>query len=93
MDRKEYMLSQVESWKQSGISQRAFCNKAGIKLATFSYWIKKSKERDDLTGGFITLPNPVTALKSQYEIVYPNGVTLKVQNTDLKEIFSLASLY
>lgn len=39
MDRKEYMLSQVESWKQSGITQQAFCDKAGIKLATFGYWV------------------------------------------------------
>ena len=93
MDKKEYMLSQGEAWKQSGISQRTFCDKAGIKLATFSYWIKISKQQDDLAGGFIELPNHSIKLKSQYEIVYPNGVTLKVQNTDLKEIFSLVNLY
>lgn len=87
------MLSQVESWKQSGITQRTFCDNAGIKLATFSYWIKISKEQEDLTVGFIELKNPSIHLKSQYEIVYPNGVTLKVQNTDLKEIFSLVNLY
>ncbi len=93
MDRKEYMLSQVESWKQSGISQQAFCDKAGIKLATFGYWGRRSKIQDDLAGCFIELPNPSIKLKSQYEIVYPNGVTLKLQNTDLKEIFSLVNLY
>jgi hypothetical protein len=83
----------VEAWKQSGISQQTFCDKAGIKLGTFSYWIKRSKEDDDLGGGFIEISNPSTHLKSQYEIVYPNGVILKVQNTDLKEIFSLINLY
>lgn len=93
MDRKEYMLSQVESWRQSGTTQRAFCDKAGIKLATFSYWIKRSKKQDDLTDGFITLPNPSSTLRNQYEILYPNGVILKIQNPDLKEIFSLVNLY
>ena len=93
MDKKEYMLSQVEAWKQSGISQQTFCDKAGIKLGTFSHWIKISKQQDDLVGGFIELANPSINLKSQYEIVYPNGVILKVQNTDLKEIFSLVNLY
>lgn len=93
MDKKEYMLSQVEAWKQSGISQQTFCDIAGIKLGTFSYWIKISEQQDDLVGGFIELANPSIDLKSQYEIVYPNGVILKVQNTDLKEIFSLVNLY
>ena len=87
------MLSQVEAWKQSGISQQLFCDKAGIKIGTFSYWVRVSKNQDDLAGGFIEISKPTTHLKSQYEIVYPNGVTLKVQNTDLKEIFSLVNLY
>ena len=93
MDKKEYMLSQVDAWKQSGISQQTFCDKAGIKLSTFSYWVRISKQQDDLAGGFIELTNPSMDLKSQYEIVYPNGVILKVQNTNLKEIFSLVNLY
>jgi hypothetical protein len=93
MDKKEYMLSQVEAWKQSGISQQTFCDKSGIKLGTFSYLIKISKQQDNLAGGFIELANPSIDMKSQYEIVYPNGVILKVQNTDLKEIFSLVNLH
>jgi hypothetical protein len=39
MGKKEYILSQVEAWKQSGISQQRFCDRVVIKLATFSYWI------------------------------------------------------
>lgn len=93
MDRKEYMLAQVESWKQSGVTQRTFCDKAGIKLATFCYWVKISKQQDDLAGGFIELNNLGIQPKSQYEIIYPNGVTLRVQHTNLKEIFSLVNLY
>ncbi|WP_016991451.1 IS66 family insertion sequence element accessory protein TnpA, partial [Flavobacterium sp. ACAM 123] len=37
MDKNEFMLSRVESWKQSGLSQQAYCDQAGIKLGTFSY--------------------------------------------------------
>ena len=30
-----------ELWRQSGLSQREFCEQQGVKLATFSYWRKK----------------------------------------------------
>lgn len=28
-------------WRQSGLSQRAFCEREGVRLATFSYWRTK----------------------------------------------------
>jgi len=31
-----------EQWRKSGLTQREFCDREGIKLATFSYW--RSKE-------------------------------------------------
>ncbi|MFV8342632.1 IS66 family insertion sequence element accessory protein TnpA [Flavobacterium sp. XS2P39] len=72
MERKEHMLSQVESWRQSGIREHAFCDKAGIKLSTFSYWVRISKKQYDLAGGFIELTNPSVNLGNQYKIVHPN---------------------
>lgn len=30
-----------EQWRQSGLSQRAFCEREGLRLATFSYWRRK----------------------------------------------------
>jgi hypothetical protein len=93
MDRKEYMLSQVKSWKQSGITQQVFCNQAGIKLATFSYWIQKSKQEEVQSAGFITLKKPVFALENKYEIVYPNGVVIRLDTDNLHELSALVKLY
>jgi len=42
MDKKEYMFSQVEAWKQSGLTQRSYCDQVGIKVPTFNYWVQKS---------------------------------------------------
>lgn len=93
MDRKEFMLSQVESWKQSGLTQQTYCNQAGIKLATFSYWIQKSKKQEVQIGGFIALKKPVFALENKYEIVYPNGVVLRLDTDNLSELSALVNLY
>ncbi|NDP21183.1 MAG: IS66 family insertion sequence element accessory protein TnpB [Paludibacter sp.] len=93
MDRKEFMLFQVESWKQSGLSQQTFCDQAGIKLGTFSYWIRKSKNEEVQIGGFIPLKKPVFALENKYEIVYPNGVILRLDTDNLSELSALVNLY
>ena len=37
------------AWRRSGLSQRAFCERDGIKLATFSYWRAKER-RGELPG-------------------------------------------
>ena len=93
MDKNEFMLSRVESWKQSGLSQQGYCDQAGIKLGTFSYWIRKSKNEEGQSGGFIALKKPVFALENKYEIVYPNGVVLRVDTDNLSELSALVNLY
>jgi hypothetical protein len=35
---QEEWLTLVRSWEESGLSQRAFCQKHELKLATFGYW-------------------------------------------------------
>ena len=34
-----------QAWRESGLSQRAFCEREGINLTTFSYW--RAKELRD----------------------------------------------
>ena len=38
------MLSMVEDWKTSGLTQKAFGLLHGINVATLGYWVAKSKE-------------------------------------------------
>jgi hypothetical protein len=41
--RREWLL-RVAQWRESGLSQSAFCRLHHLKLATFSYWIARSNE-------------------------------------------------
>ena len=93
MDKKEFMLSQVESWKQSGLAQRAYCLQAGIKLPTFSYWVQKSKNKEAQSGDFIALKKDDLAVQNKYEIVYPNGVVVRLGTASVGELSALVSLY
>jgi hypothetical protein len=40
-DRGRYWRDVVRTWKQSGLSQAAFCRKHGIKPVTFGWWKRK----------------------------------------------------
>jgi len=33
-----YWRGQQQNWKQSGLSQRAYCERAGISWSSFDYW-------------------------------------------------------
>lgn len=92
MDKKEYMFSQVAAWRQSGLTQRNYCDQVGIKLATFSYWVRKSKKQEG-PGIFMEIKRPTSTLEKKYEILYPNGVVVRLGTNDLKELSALVNLY
>lgn len=90
------MLSHVESWRQSGLTQRVYCNQVGIRSGTFSYWVQIGK-RQELDSGhgrsFVELKKPVSTVGGRYEITYPNGVSLALETADLRELSALINLY
>lgn len=85
------MLTLVSDWQASGLTQEAFSAQHGIKAATFSYWVARSKESDPATCHFIPLPSALSKASSQVEILYPNGVRVRVDQ-DLALIAQLIRL-
>ncbi|MCC9043646.1 IS66 family insertion sequence element accessory protein TnpB [Myroides sp. M-43] len=93
MSKQDKMYSHVEDWKSSGLTQSRYCESVGIKLATFSYWVVKYKaESTQLDNNFITVTKGQVTNSQEYEIVYPNGVKLRVQTDNLSELYSLVNL-
>lgn len=85
------MLQLVEMYEQSGQSQRAFCQDQGLKLSQFTYWIHKVRKEKQPASGFIqvTATDPAALL----EVLYPNGVKVRVEAQDLQLISRLLHLY
>lgn len=65
----------VAFFQSSGLSQRAFCERENLKLATFSYWYRKFGKGADPVSGFVEVAAPVQA--RGIEVVFPNGVVLR----------------
>ncbi len=58
-DRWEEIL---QEWKESGESKISFCRKNKISLSTFSYHVKRKKNKESVSG-FTRLPVPVANKK------------------------------
>ena len=84
------MLSMIADWQQSGKSKMAYCAENGINAAKFYYWISRIKESDKSAVGFLTIDK--ARKNSDIEIIYPNGVRIKVEN-DLGLLSQLIRLY
>ncbi|MEK6482571.1 IS66 family insertion sequence element accessory protein TnpB [Catalinimonas sp. 4WD22] len=93
MEQQEKMLNLVEYFHRSGKSQKEFCLEQGIKTSTFSYWIKKKRLSENSKEAFLKIEPTTPLLKDQVEVFYPNGVRLKITQTDLSTISALIRLY
>ena len=45
----DFWAEQVRNWKQSGLSQRRFCQEASLALSTFHLWHRRIKEQEQAT--------------------------------------------
>lgn len=91
MTHQENMLQLVELYEESGLSQRAFCQEQHLKVSQFTYWIHKVRKEKQAASGFLQLspPEPV----AQMEVVYPNGVKVRLPARDLQLLSRLLHLY
>lgn len=74
---KQQMLAMIEAWKQSGVSQKAYCEQNKIRYYVFHYWLKRYKdERAFLKEpGFVPLNvQPSASLNAGHvELLMPDG--------------------
>ena len=90
MTQREHMEAEVQKWRESALTKKEFCQQHGIKESTFGYWITRSNEKRKR--GFLPLSELSSGPTSPIEIIYPNGVRIKVASRDMKSISQLISL-
>lgn len=96
MEKAEAMYSLVEQYRNSGVSVMKFAESKGIKVSTFSYWVRRKKllEGKDTHGNFIAVDTKSRHTASaDFQIVYPNGVRIVSSSFDLHQIQQLVKLY
>ncbi|MEC4114963.1 IS66 family insertion sequence element accessory protein TnpB [Myroides pelagicus] len=95
MSRQEIIHQHVENWQQSGLTQAAYCVQENLKVPTFNYWVNKYQKQYTSSEGdssFITIAKQASLASGNYEIVYPNGVTLRINTSNLAELSTLLKL-
>ena len=93
MSKQAMMFQHVENWKRSGLTQATYCEGQNLKAPTFSYWVIKYQRQNihlDSESAFITIEKQAALKTEGYEIVYPNGVILRITTSNLSELSTLA---
>jgi hypothetical protein len=73
LEKRSMMLSLVDQWQQSGMSQAEFAQVQNLTLIKLRYWIRKHRQNANPTSAFI----PLNGFAQQViSIRYPNGVEL-----------------
>jgi hypothetical protein len=76
--KQEDMLRMISCWKESGLSQKAYCQQNNIRYYVFHYWYKRFRDQqgavEDAT--FVSLnvkPSALPVCNSAIEILLPDG--------------------
>lgn len=88
-------FSLIEQYNSAAITAKAFCQQEAIHLSNFYYWQKRHRS---LAAGFVPLTITGKAISrgsdSGFEIVYPNGVILRLaQGVPLNVLSPLLRLF
>jgi len=74
---QQKMFTMIKNWKESGQTQKAYCEAHSIPYHQFHYWYKRYKlvntPANDNKPSFVQVQLPATEDKSCAEIIYPNG--------------------
>jgi hypothetical protein len=69
------MLTLVEQWQQSGMSQSEFARVQNLTVVKFRYWVHKHRQNENPGSEFIQLNG---YSQQGISIRYPNGVELSL---------------
>ena len=85
------MVSLVDAWKASGLSQDIFCKDQQIPYNVFQYWYRKFKQESNQTeNGFVEIQTKTSkTFSASCEIIFPSGAKLQMGNVDSEFIRSL----
>lgn len=92
---REEMTRLVREYETSGQTQKLFSESRGIGLHKFNYWYRKLKRETAAPSGFHKIESGGSrpARDCMAELVYPNGVVLRLDSADPDLVSHLVRLY
>jgi transposase-like protein len=80
-------MSWVEQYERSGLTQRAFAEREGIKFFTFTAWLKRHRQRGARARFAEVAVRRPAAPAPAMEVALPDGVV--VRGGDLEQLVAL----
>lgn len=79
-DKAQRMFALIDQWRASGLRRDEFCREHQIKISTFSYWTTRKNRADrEQAVGFVRIePAGSPSGQDHVELIYPNGVRLRI---------------
>jgi len=71
------MFPFIELQQSSGMSQKRFCREHLIPQHVFSYWLKKYRDQQAPSGGFVSLGMARPQGEAEIRLVLPGGQKLE----------------
>ena len=76
-DKQTYWQTHLDAWRQSGLSQAAYCKQHGLSLSSFGYWLHRRAEPVRSTAALpILVAKP--SLETHLEVRLPNGWSVRL---------------
>lgn len=76
-DLREQMFKRIVAWQSSGLTQKRWCEAAGMNPATFQYWLRRWRARQDppASPAFVplTIRHETSAATASMELCLPDG--------------------
>lgn len=92
MSRESKMFELVEEYQRSGLSASAFARRSNVAPSTMGYWIRKKKSLEK-GSGFVEISSERFSAAMEVELIFPNGVQLRMNGGDLSLIAKLVQLH
>jgi len=82
--KRDFWQRHIEGWRQSKLSQKAYCTQQDLSFASFGYWRTRLNHKTETRSKFIpvTLPKPSTLVN----VFLPAGVRLEIPVHALPEL-------
>lgn len=80
----DFWQRHIEGWRQSKLSQKAYCTQQDLSFASFGYWRTRLNQKTAARGKFISVNVP--SVSASVNVFLPVGVRLEFPAHALAEV-------
>ncbi len=80
----DFWRRHIEGWRQSKLSQKAYCQQQDVSFSSFGYWRARLNRKTEARGKFI--PVNLAGVSASVNVFLPLGVRLEIPVHALAEV-------